>query len=344
VKRHLSLQGRLLIGEGENLSEVWSLELPSGKGGPVPGAQFGKSRFLQGMSPDSEGGAYVMVAQSVANPGFVGGATLEAGRGHLYHLPAGGVARRIGPPLHNAYLLDVRGGTAVASACGSPKDSGIFALDLHGGDRWRRVVPGNCSAALSPDHELVAYTRNGNREVWRSRIDGKGGGRLVVDVGEVRSLPSLGIHDARVSALAWGHGGVAVVVTKGHRGERGPYALVVVRPHHPPATIGLGAAWINSLAWQPGGDLLAFADFTLSGTRFFGSHPEGGDLRIYDARSGTLRQLAASPGDIGGVTWSPDGRTVAVEWNNANLMFVDVRSGAIQTRNVQALPLAWAAS
>src|SRR5439155_1118677 len=182
-----------------------------------------------------------------------------------------------------------------------------------------------------------------DREVWESPVGGRDRPRFLVRLHDVRELGAIGIHDPRAASLAWGGPGLAVFVTDGRDNAHGLTALVVVDPHGRSTTVGLGGSFANQLAWQPGGSLLAFTDFTVPANRFFETQPSGGELRVYDVRSGQLRQLAASPGDFTGLVWSPDGRTVVSGWNQDKIMFVDVRTGAMSTRTVPALPLAWAA-
>jgi WD40 repeat protein len=328
-----ALKGRLLIGQGENFNEVWSYRLPSGRGTPFQGAQFGESRFLQGAAVQPGGRAFVMVQRS----GYVG-ASLQTVRSQLYELGPGESARAIGPPFVNGSLLGLRGNTAIATACGARH--AIFALDIERHAGWRRVAPGSCTAALSPNHARVAYARAHGRDVWAAAI---GGGRpdRVVKLSDVPGLEALGIGDPRAAGLAWGRPGLAVLVTQGHQFPTQPNALLIVEPDRKTRVVGLGTAVGTDLAWQPHGSLLAFTNYSLAGTRFFGLHPEGGDLRVYDPASGRLRQLAASPTDFEGLQWSPDGTTLVTGWSQSKLLFVDPSTGAIRTHDVEALPIAW---
>jgi WD40 repeat protein len=315
--------------------------LPSGKGTPLQGPRIGESEILQGAAWTPSGRGYVMVQRSrfFGSGGLFGGGALRAVRSQLYELRPTGPARPFGPPLVNAVLLAVKAGRAIVASCDAHGETGILALDFGRPTRWVRLAAGSCTAAISPQSNRVAFVPKRGDQVWETRVGGRP--HRVLDLPRMVELRRLGFERPQAISLAWGRGGLATLVMQTADTPVQLTALVVRRPGGHTSVVGLGTTATTEMAWQPTGHLLAFSHFSLAGTRFVGFSPQGGDLRVYDAASGTLRELAASPGDFHGLVWSPDGTALAAGWNDSELMFVDVRTGSIEKHAVQAFPLAW---
>ncbi|MCP4251611.1 MAG: WD40 repeat domain-containing protein, partial [bacterium] len=89
-----------------------------------------------------------------------------------------------------------------------------------------------------------------------------------------------------------------------------------------------GQDWTNSLAYSPGGTMLA----TAHGGYSSASKGEFGALRAWDIDAGTERHVFAGGPDavewrIHDVTWSPDGRRLAAIVNDGLVMVWDVTTG-----------------
>jgi hypothetical protein len=235
----------------------------------------------------------------------------------LFLLGGGKPAERIGPPIGGVIGFQVLGGHAVAWGC-----PGVFVLDLADPTVWKRVS-GGCTATLSPDGNRVAYT--GGSSIWVMDLP-DGTPREVVRLGDLEELRRAHIPRRALEAMTWGDPGLAVAV-----GDASRSALVVWSEGRPPFVYALGPVRVGEMRWQPGGDLLAFAEYA-----------PNGEVLTLDPRTGRERQLA-SVGDFGRLSWSPDGRVVGASVSRNIVTLVDPQRGHVGTVTTPGLPVAWMA-
>lgn len=227
--------------------------------------------------------------------------------------------RHVGPPIRGGIGFQVAGRYAVVWTC-----PGVFLLDLSRPTRWDRVS-GGCGAALSPDGRRLAFeTASG---LWVTDVP-RGKPREVLRFADLDELRRAHIARRSLEEVTWGVGGVAAAV-----GDSSDGAVVVWNEDRPPVVDVVGRARIGDMEWQPGGSLLAFID-----------HAPEGELFSLDARTGEERQLAelgSELGDVGGVTWSPDGRVVGAALSSNSMALVDPGVGRVGTVVTPGVPVAW---
>jgi WD40 repeat protein len=240
-------------------------------------------------------------------------------RSQMYLFGGNGPPRRVGPPIRGGIGFQVAGGYAVAWTC-----PGVFLLNLSRPARWERVSDG-CGAALSPDGRHVAFeTASG---LWVTDVP-RGKPREVLRFADLDELGRAHIARRSLEQVAWGAGGVAAAV-----GDSSNGAVVVWNDDRRPVVDIVGRARIGDMEWQPGGSLLAFID-----------HAPEGEVFSLDARTGEERQLAelgSEIGDLGGLTWSPDGRVVGAALSPNLMALVDPGVGRVGTLVTPGVPVAW---
>ena len=329
----LRLEGTLLVGPGRSTAGLGTYDLATRELTRIRGSSA---------SPDG----FDLPAGS-----FLGGPTsaLFMVRSKLFRVE-GDQAAPLGPPYPGGTLVGVAGENVVATRC-FPGERGVAVLELSGVGRWRGLGP-LCGQSVSPDGAEVAVTRpirfqrnifGGGQflfgtKMWAIRVDGSGSRRLLVDLTAIPALPRSMIADPRLLKAAWGRPGIAVAVSNG---ESGPWALVFVPTSGAPRVIPLGQAQPSDMAWQPGGDLLAFSDCYQCTT--FGRNPaHTADIRIFDPRTGVLRTVASASNFVSGLVWSPHGDVVVTGTSDSDLMFADAEGRSLVRRPVDALPEDWA--
>lgn len=316
----LPLDGRVIVGLGQQYNELAVYFPASGEVQRFPGARFGRFEFVQGAVWVSEDTAYAMVEAE----GFPGS--------QLFELSLDRKAKPIGPPLRGGGLLGLSGHVVVADSYRT-----IWRMDLLDPSAWHPLARGY-TAAISPNGKSVAYIPTDARSVWRVPVDGPGAPTRVVDARNL-GLRDLGLLAPRFSWVAWGKRGIAITAATGSS-YLDPGALVFVPSDGPVAVIALGDALAYDPTWQPNGALLAFTTCADCLGGFTRGHAQG-DLRLFDAGTGELRQVAAAPEFPLGVAWSPDGDFVVTRPSFGQIIFVDVRTGATEARALDARPKDW---
>lgn len=309
----------MIVGLGQQYNELAVYFPASGEVQRFPGARFGRFEFVQGVVWASEDTAYAMVEAE----GFPGS--------QLFELSLDRKAKPIGPPLRGGGLVGLSGGLVIAETYRA-----IWTMDVGDPRAWRLLARG-FAAALSPDGRSVAYIPEDARSLWRVPVDGSEAPTRILDARDLE-LRDIGLSLPRFYEVAWGEPGIAITIATGPR-YLDPGALLFVPSAGPVAVFALGDALAYDPKWQPNGALLAFTTCAdcLGG---FTRGPQG-DLRLFDARSGELRQVAAAPEFLLGVAWSPDGDFVVTRPSFGQIIFVDARTGAVEPRAVNAWPKDW---
>lgn len=146
----------------------------------------------------------------------------------------------------------------------------------------------------------IAFTKEG--DVWTILPSGDGIRRVTRDAVEQRAVAWSPDH----RRLAWVEGERRIVVAD----PRGGHRRVVVRLPAPYEEVG-------SLAWSPRGHLLAFASARYievdRGTR------DCGQVWIVPVAGGPARAIVTREPHVTGVSWSPDGRWLAVGFEHQNM-------------------------
>lgn len=255
----------------------------------------------------------------------------------LFRIEPGKGMSPLGPALPYADLVGFAGDRVVAASC-TARASATWVLDPVQPGAWRQVAEG-CPAAVSPDGERLAYAVRYGARAWTIPVDGSAPPELVVDLAEVGELAVAGIPKPRILSLAWGGPGLSLTVANDIT-QPDRYALVFVPSSGGPVdVIPLGDATVLDAAWQPGGHLLAFIDcIDCTG---FNSPTQQGEIRVYDARSGELAQLAVSPEFVIGLAWSPAGDVLVSRWRSGELLFVAPDGREIERTQALVLPMDW---
>ncbi len=337
----LPFQGTLLLAPGQSSGGLASYDPASRRLTPIRAIPSTSFDFIAGAVWTGSGTGY-----------FMGQAGRASG---LYHVE-GSRATRVGPKNFGS-LVGVADGTVVASQCFPPRPS-LAVLDLADPTKWRSLGK-VCGSALSPDGSLVAVTVpkvqgqsifGGNEfslgtRVWAQALRAGAPRRLLLAVTAVPALRRVMVADPQVVGLAWGRPGLAVAVANG---QSGPWAIVLVpmpasgsdAPSGPPRVVPLGQAQPFDLAWQPNGELLAFTGCYQCTT--FGRTPAHvSDIRLYDTKTGSLRQIAGSNNFLTGLVWSPGGDILVTETPDSDLLFVDAGGRVQVRRSINAVPEAW---
>jgi dipeptidyl aminopeptidase/acylaminoacyl peptidase len=186
---------------------------------------------------------------------------------------------------------------------GATRDESFVLLltDRHGG--WPRLLAGgnggdNMEAAPSPDGRHVAYTRRPFDDLNRWELS-----LVEVETGQTRQLT--GAPKEKDWAAAWSPDGATIAFLS----QRSGYTEVwLIRPD------GEGLRQLTRLnrdvvefAWSPDGRRLA-ATVCYDGTI---------DLLLIDTDSGEASGLRSGLGCFGAPHWSPDGRFLTVEYEDA---------------------------
>ena len=179
-----------------------------------------------------------------------------------------------------------------------------FSLLLTDRDgRWPRALADdnggdNMEASPSPDDRYVAYTHRPFDDLNRWEL------RLVeIETGQTRQLT--GAPQEKDWAAAWSPDGAIIAFLS----QRSGYTEIwLIRPDgeglHQLTHLGRD---VLEFAWSPGGRTLA-ATVCRDGAV---------DLLLIDATTGEARDLVAGPGYFATPQWSPDGRFLTVEYENA---------------------------
>lgn len=316
---HLPLDGRVIVGIGQQYNELAVYFPATREVERFPGARFGRFEFVHGAVWASEDTAYAMVETDVFHV-------------RLYKLSLDRKAEPIGPVLRGGGLLGLSGDVVIVESY-----RGIWTMDVGNPRAWRLLAKG-FTAALSPDGRSVAYVPKGGGSVWRVPVDGSDVPTLLAEVRDLE-LGDVGLSSPRFSQVAWGKPGIAITVATGPRFLE-PGALVFVPSAGPVAVIALGDALAYDPTWQPNGAVLAFSTCVSCLGGFSRGTPQA-DLRLFDAGTGELRQVAAAPEFLLGVAWSPDGDFVTTRPRYGQIIFVDARSGTVEPRAFDAWPKDW---
>jgi hypothetical protein len=196
----------------------------------------------------------------------------------------------------------------------------------------------------------VVFTNRERQALELVPVEG-GKARPLLDLRHFADVSQASIDNPRIEGVSWGPPGLAVAVSNG-TDDQYPYALIVlptsgsVVSANNPRVIPLGKGLPDGLAWQPGGRVLAFTDCAACPGPFFRStfqHPTA-DLRLYDVRTGRLRDIAASHDGFQGLVWSPDGDILASHWARGEVLFVEASTGRLEREPVDGVPLDWRAA
>ena len=216
-----------------------------------------------------------------------------------------GLGTPVGDVLENVNATAAAGGTFLAATCDHGR--GDVQIVRTGEAAWRHVAEA-CTATLSPDGNEVAFAQDGHT-VQSVPIAG-GEPATLFDLADVDALGPAGLAGAKAGEMAWGPGGLAMVLRRGDR-----FGVLV----HTPDGDRFGAipgapAFVGLLRWQPDGTLVTMQTF------FQG---QGSVLRAMDARDGRITVLATDPRGLGGTVWSPDGSLLASLDSRGAWVFVD---------------------
>jgi Tol biopolymer transport system component len=175
-------------------------------------------------------------------------------------------------------------GTRVAFMCtfGSPRI--VTEICVIGGDGrgahelTARTQGDNLYPQWSHDSQIVLGTRSfGGYSVWSLRADGRGESLLVARGAEAAYSPD----GLQLASLA-------------RQGRAGRWALYVGRRR-----LSRGTLSVDSLAWSPKGDRIAFV--------------AGGNVYVVGADGSDERRLTDGPGQSLSPVWSAGGKTIAFE-------------------------------
>jgi hypothetical protein len=290
------------------------------KGSPIVGfrlpSETVSSVAALGAIPSS---TFTVTHASAPDP--AGGVDLLASDRHgvvsAFHVGSDGSTSRAGPTLRigspSPYAsLDVTHGVAMVSDCRA-----IRTLSLAHPDVWTTVGTG-CWAALSPDGTSLAFAPDGSTIEQRTLPRGRP--QVLVDPRELaRAFPTGSPTPSLLGPPAWGAAGLAFAVRSGTN-----VAILVLTPSGKLETVlheayasqaTSNASPLPRMAWQPGGELLAIAD---------DMGPEGGVLRVFDARTRRLRAVGLDLLGFSQPVWSPDGRSLASLTSAKALLVLDV--------------------
>ena len=169
-----------------------------------------------------------------------------------------------------------------ATATGTPEAGAVAAwLVYRAADGLMVLPPGSnepAQVAPSPIHQWEASTA---------------GGRLLVAF--VTGAPDGSLRDLRLEVHAPGEGAVLLSLPL-----TSPETAVTSEHAHddPNFEIARALTEVDSLAWSPAGDRVAFT----------GAHQgPGSDLYVYDVAGGGVTRLSSEPGQAIKPVWSPDG-------------------------------------
>jgi len=233
----------------------------------------------------------------------------------------------VGATLRGGSGFVVEASTAVAWTC-ADRIGSVYATNLDSpSPTWRRLARG-CTAAVSPDGGTIAFADG--HDVWETPARG-GKATRVLSLASVPELTALGSPGLMTTgdSVVLGPQGLAVSSGSLTSGQ----AIVVVAPQGKPQVVPLGPTSLRWMAWQPGGRLLAFADYILA--------TQQTEIRLFDPATGTVRELASS-GSYG-VAWAPTGHVLAVEKSPGTIAFVDLQGDQIGTGEIPGRPLDWRA-
>jgi hypothetical protein len=266
-------------------------------------------------------------------------------RSQLFQVAPGNRPRAIGPATAG-YLADRAGDVFLATSCdGAPGP--ISVMRLGSAPAWTTVAQG-CTAALSPDGRQVAFTPAYRRStsIWVVPADGSAAPRQLVDLAAERSvsraLVATGLPRFTVSSIRWGKPGIAVLVEKGHSEQVNIRSALIFRSIEGELrTIPIGESPLGFLSWQPGGSLLGFSD-CLQCTGFGTARSPQAELRLFDAATGSLRQISTAPQDgLFSTAWSPDGRFIATRRVTGQVAFLDPQGRMVHSVPKDLLPQDW---
>lgn len=302
--------GTILGSVGFAGSGLGSYPLPSGAVHPIrlPGSSVRDGALVTASWADAPGSAYALVL-------------LRGEHSQVFQVSTSGPPRPVGPPIGPATEGQRTGDLLLAGVCG--RNPGLYLLDLRRPSAWRNVVTGACQGALSPDGKAVAYTPDG-RTVWSADVAAGAGATpkptRLLDLRSEEDVATAGVSRPMVSSMTWGRGGLAMLVSDARGGFKAPVAAVVVRTgagvvRTIPVSARNGGA-LPGLAWQPGGDLLAFDASLTTG---------GAVVKLFDPATARLRVIAADEDWLGEVVWSPNGRAVATQVSDGALLVVDLQ-------------------
>jgi hypothetical protein len=226
------------------------------------------------------------------------------GTTRLFEIGPDRQTRAIGPPSAAFGSFSHAGGVFLGTEClfgraGGPLARGVhvYTIDLSSPEEWRSVAEG-CAATLSPDGRSVAFSADA-RTMWRVPSDGSAEPELLFDVADVEGLTPADLDQALIDGPpTWGEAGLAFSLVIGDR------VAVGIREENGRLTAQSlgdnGVGFTPSLAWQPGGSLLAATN---------ASHAEG-IMRVLDTQASTWRVVALANDPFMGLVWSPDGEAL----------------------------------
>jgi hypothetical protein len=338
------LEGSILLTTGSSLGDgVAFLTLPGSVPTEVDDPLLEDIDFIRDAVFGDDGRAYVLIDRTEQT-----GLDSFDTETRLLAIPAVGPPRVIDTPQALLDHLTVADGRLLAVRCGGPNVSGVWAGAPTGGEVWWRVALGGCPGAISPDGRWHVWIRGG--EVRRSEIGSGQPSDVIFDLGRVEGLRAAGIPRPRVFDVSLGARGLAVSVGDSFGAPEHGAVIVLPMPDGPggaPAQadlVVLGEAYPSTLAWQPGGRLLAFLACVNCFAGFgFGQDERIGEVHVHDTTTGSTRQIVAGHETMTGLVWSPDGRALATLWRPNELLIVSAGGRVLGRRPVQGLPWDWRA-
>jgi hypothetical protein len=306
--------GTLIMEVGHFDHHIVEVELPSMKSTRFETYEFSSFYGGSGVAPD--GTLYAL--STYFDNQFGSTSQLFAGK------PGHGEAQPLGETLKQAWGFKLRGTTAAAFGC-YKRYRTIYVMDVAGDRTWRPAAEG-CSAALSPDGHQLAWVDH--QAIWTKSLP-DGTPEQVADLTTIPGLTAAGVTKVPDSftTLEWGTPGVAVMV-----GQGTAFALVILRAGAQPLVVPLGSNEPGAMTWQPHGSLLAFGDFV--------TKSQSAEVRVVDARTGSVRQVAATE-NFGQFQWSPDGKVIAVVREEQVTSFVDLEGNQLGVADVGGGVDAW---